>query len=355
MRTLDRQGMDSCRRNGRQKGSVLVLVLVLLASLVALSAGLGYRTRIEVRLARTAADRVQAFHLARGGVERMRTLLSQQELSPSVVGMICQFSGTADHEQLLTEVSPLAIGRVCLAYSLRDEQAYVHINKSNPAGWERIPGITREDVAAILDWGDADDHTGPGGAETDFYERLKEPYVSKDRPCAALRELLFVKGIDSGRYLGAKAIGWAQEDDKHVPAAMWAVELDGEPGSSLLDVFTVYGDGKINLNTVQPAILAAIPGLDEQSADRLLAYRAGEDRQPGTEDDVFIASAEDLAQVPGLSNLQIEVLSESGCFTSEYFRVFSLAKVGARCECCLMASIRASKGKISVLSVERLF
>ena len=70
---------------------------------------------------------------------------------------------------------------------------------------------------------------------------------------------------------------------------------------------------------------------------------------------MFIAAPEELTQIPGLSELQIGVLRESCCFTSEYFRLFSLAQAGDGYECGLMASVHVSEGKISVLSMERLF
>ncbi len=288
----------------------------------------------------------------------MRILLAQPNLPPQAIGLLCRFSETVDREELLTKLSPPVTDRVCLAYSLRDELGRLHLGRSNPASWERVAGITREDIAAILDWSDSDDQPGPGGAETEFYERLDPPYVGKNRPYATLRELLFVRGVDSRRYLGARTAGWGPgsgESAQLIPGAIAAPESEDERDPGLLDVFTVYGDGKINLNTAPPGILAAIQGLDEQAMQPLLTYRAGEDRRPGTEDDAFVSSAEELAQVPGLSELQIDVLKESCCFKSEYFRAFALAKAGSGGECCLMASMRASGGKVSLLSVERLF
>ena len=342
----------------RHRGTILILVLIVLSSLVALSVGLAHRTRIELRLAQTAADRVRAFYLARGGIERIRILLAQPNLPPQAVAALCGFSETADHEQLLAKVSPPTASPACLAYSLRDELGCLHISKSNPASWERVAGITREDVAAILDWSDADDQPGPGGAEAEFYERLTPPYTGKNRPFATLRELLFVRGIDSGRYLGARITGWgpvSPEGEQHVPVSISAPD-SGEAGDlGLVDVFTVYGDGKLNLNTASPSLLAAIQGLDEQSIGPLLTHRAGEDHSLGTEDDGFVSSADQLSEVPGLSELQIEVLKESCCFKSEYFRAFALAKAGSGGECCLMASMQTSGGKVSLLSVERLF
>jgi len=69
----------------RRDGSVLILVLIVLSSMTILSVGLAYMTRIEMRLTYANAQRMQAYYLALGGIERIKALLSQEELSPLTV------------------------------------------------------------------------------------------------------------------------------------------------------------------------------------------------------------------------------------------------------------------------------
>ena len=347
-----------CSKSKRmQNGSVLILVLIVLSSMTILSVGMAYRTLIEMKLAHSYAQRTQAYYLALGGIERIKTLLSSQEFSPSTIAQMCQFTSTAQNEGLfeqLREFDPT--GGSLLTYSLRDEQGYLNLNQSDPASWIPIDCVSEECCATILDWIDEDDEAGPGGAETDFYERLEYPYTSKDAPLATLKELLFLKGITRDIYLGEDLNKNSLLDDNERDG-LYRVPFDNEDNVldlGLLDIFTIYGDGKININTTRGEILGALPGLDDQAAEFLLAYRAGPDRQHGTEDDGFFTSTEDLVNVEGLTELQIELLGQYCCFESGHFRIFSSAGLNNSFKCCLMATIKFAESHPQILYLERL-
>ncbi|MCK4794420.1 MAG: general secretion pathway protein GspK, partial [Desulfobacteraceae bacterium] len=322
----------SLKTNSYKEGSVLVLVLIVLSSMTILSVGLAYRTRIEMKLAHANARRTQAYYLALGGIERIKALLSEVELSPSTITRICQFTGTAKEEGLFEQLRDYGLieGKL-LIYSVRDERGYLNINKSDPASWENMDSISNECCSSILDWIDADDDTSPDGAETDFYERLDLPYVSKNSPCVALKELLFLRGITRDIYIGEdlNRNSLLDENERDGQLQFPPDNRDNILDLGLVDIFTVYGDGKININTTSRAILAALPGLDEEVADILLTYRDGPDGQFGTDDDMCFTSTEDLANVEGLTELQIELLQQYCCFDSEYFRIFSYARLNS--------------------------
>ena len=337
-------------------GSVLILVLIVLSSLVSLTVGLAYRTRIEVRLVQAMAERTRAFHLALGGIERTKALLGQSELSAQAIGAVGSFSETAGHEDLFEQVDSFQVGRMHLGYMIRDERGYLHLNKSNPAGWENVSGLDRGHIASMLDWMDADDAATLDGAESEFYTRAEPPYVAKNRPCMALRELLFVRDVDYCHYVGDGGI-WdvMGEEDRDGQTAGSDSEGNGPVNSGFANIFTVYGDGAININTVGREILSSLPGLDEQAVEAIVSRRNGPDGILGTEDDKPLASAEDLAQVENLSALHVDLLSQYCCWTSTFFRVSSVATSDRGCVCGVMASIRVVDGQPRVLCMERLF
>jgi len=341
-----------------RNGSVLVLVLVVVASMTILSVGLAYRTRIEIKLAQANARRTQAYYLALGGIERMKALISgQQQLSPTTISWMCRFTGNAEEDKLFEQLEDYRqTKRTLLIYSLRDEQGYLNINTSDPASWENIDGISRECRASILDWIDKDDDTSGDGAETDFYERLEPPYVSKNSPCVALKELLFLRAVTRtayiGKYLNQNSFLDGSERDN--PFQVPLDYGDNSLGLGLVHIFTVYGDGRININTASKTILSALPGLDAGTADAILAYHAGPDGRLGTEDDKCVASSEDLVNVEGLTELQIELLQQYCRFDSEYFRIFSYARLDKDFECCLMATVKYTENGPQVIYLERL-
>ena len=168
--------------------------------------------------------------------------------------------------------------------------------------------------------------------------------------------MLFLKGITRDIYLGEDLNRNYLLDDNERDG-LYRVPFDNEDNVldlGLLDIFTTYGDGKININTTRGEILEALPGLDDQAAEFILAHRAGPDRRRGTEDDGFFTSAENLVNVEGLTELQIELLGQYCCFDSEYFRIFSSAGLNNTFKCCLMATIRCAESQPQILYLERL-
>src|SRR4051794_10034462 len=59
----------------------------------------------------------------------------------------------------------------------------------------KLPNMTDEIAASIVDWLDADDEPRTGGAESDHYSGLNPPYRAKNGPLESLDELLLVKGV----------------------------------------------------------------------------------------------------------------------------------------------------------------
>jgi general secretion pathway protein K len=354
---MDIMNNVNLQREIRKEGSVLVLVLIVLSSLIILSVGLAYRTQIEIRLAYANAQRTQAYYLALGGIERIKALLSQEELSPSTIARICQFTSTAKEEGLFEQLKDFDLNEgKLLTYSLRDEQRYLNLNNSDPASWVNIDYISEECCSVILDWIDEDNDTGPGGAETDFYERLELPYISKDAPFVALKELLFLKGVTRDIYLG-EDLNRNSFLDENERDGWFQVPFDNEDNKldfGLLDTFTVYGGGKVNINTTSRVILDALPGLGDEVVELILTYRAGPDGQLGTDDDMCFTSSEDIANVEGLTELQIELLKQYCCFDSEYFRIFSSAGLNNTFKCCLMATVKCTESRPQILYLERL-
>ena len=342
----------------RHRGTVLILVMIVLASLTALSVGLAYRTQIDVRLAQAFANRTQQYYRALGGIERVLTLLTDQELSEARVAQICRFSSTARAEGLFPDIQGDDPGAAHgLSYSLRDEQSYIHINGKFADRFEALAG--RERAARILDWIDADQYPlGADGAESDFYLSRPIPHAAHDAPINALRELLFLKGVSYAAYTGEDINGNALLDDNERDGGQSA-PLDNEDSRldlGLLDLFTACGTDQLNLNTVSPAILNALGGLDDPPGTPLiLSHRAGPDGVAGTEDDAIFTKPEDVT-IEGLTETQLSILQDASkfCFTSNYFRIHASASSDRSAPCTLVATVRMTDEGPSMIFLERL-
>jgi general secretion pathway protein K len=103
---------------------------------------------------------------------------------------------------------------------------------------------------AIKDWIDTDEEVTGAGAEGAFYSGLARPYAAKNAPLDCIEELLMVKGMTQELFYGT-----------------------GEsPGLS--QCLTVFGDGRININTAPKAVLRAMAGeMTDDMVDELEKYR----------------------------------------------------------------------------------
>lgn len=141
------------------------------------------------------------------------------------------------------------------------------------------------------------------GLDDDLAENITE---STRRPFKRKEELLLVKGITKDAY------------------------------NQFKDLVTVNGAGKININTAQGNVLAAL-GLDEELVDIILRYRAdslGSDGERGTEDDgAFTSQGAILSDLQKFSNLSLRQeqdmisLTNTLSVRSEYLRLNIIPQV----------------------------
>ena len=109
-------------------------------------------------------------------------------------------------------------------------------------------------IDAIKDWIDQDDNQTEFGAENSYYQSLEPSYSCRNGPFRELEELLLVKGITKELFYGTTE----------------------KPGIS--NYLSVYGDGRININTADPLVLASLhDDIDEERAQEMVAYREDEE------------------------------------------------------------------------------
>ena len=330
-------------------GSVLVFVLIVISAMTIVAFGLAYQTRIEIRLSKSSSQQAILRNIALSGLEAAKAILSEKELTAEQTASVCRFYSTKDNQKLFEQLKLPLDEDIQIAFWIKDESSFLDLNKSNSAIWENLPAFSRDKRACILDWIDADSDTNPDGAETDYYERLENPYVCKNTPLVCLKEMLLLKNITRDDYLG----NILQEEILNADDIEFLLYRDSMQQLPFIETFTTFGQETVNINTVSGAILSILPGLDQQAANIVLAFRAGPDGVGNTDDDRAFEKAEDILQIEGLSELQKELLTQYCGFNSDTFRVFSLAKKD-RQNYFLMATVRTVENKPEVICIERL-
>lgn len=269
------------------KGAILVTTLWILALLTLLALGIGMRMGLDIKLIGFSLNSSKAYYIAKAGLRKAIWLIDidpNKRIDALNEPWSCGFD--FDEEEYLLKDIVLGEGTftvkhefgkdeegaIIYLYGASDEEGKLNINMMDGDMLLKLPNFSSEIVSAILDWRDGDDQAGNNlimteGAEDDYYEEeLESPYECKDAAFSVAEELMLVKGVSEEIYNGVK------------------------------DVITVYGEGKaVNINTASEKVLAIIIGPEfEELPGKIVRYRNGEDKLPGTEDDRIFADAKTI-------------------------------------------------------------
>ncbi len=112
-------------------------------------------------------------------------------------------------------------------------------------------------VDALVDWIDEDGRESDNGAESGYYQALKNPYECRNGPVLYIEELLLVRGISPLLLFG------------------------GGEQKGLADYLTVHGeDGKININTADSQLVKSLnPQIGDELAEKLHDFRIDEENE----------------------------------------------------------------------------
>ncbi|MEJ2033141.1 MAG: type II secretion system protein GspK [Deltaproteobacteria bacterium] len=226
---------------GTEQGVALLVVILVVLMVSFLASQLIMQVRAELRIAANEKSRAVSSFLAEAGVNgSLFRLLGDKPLA----------NETGEEEQFLEGhlyQTELPTGTV--KYRAVSESGKIDLNSASPQLMELLLeyyGLDEEQTAIIVDslqdWRDADDLHRMNGAESEYYQKLEDPYVARNGGIEDPSEFFLIRGTDAlkGRF--------APEE-----------------------IFTVHNSGgKINFNSLTPAMLDFLVGGDP---DRKAAYR----------------------------------------------------------------------------------
>jgi general secretion pathway protein K len=308
----------------REKGVVLVLALVVITFLGVLVLEFGHLMRLEAVMAGNYADSTKAFYLARSGVSFALAIIDRKEKPeyeewiknlPNFPMTVPLGEGDASFT-IIDERSKINVNHLLRADgSLNRRQVELLFNLFDILNKQYEEPIFSYAMApAMVDWIDEDDEVtvfdfiivGENeGAETEYYEDLGPPYPAKNAPFDTFRELILVRGINEKVLYGEK-------------------KAEEEATYGLSEYVTVYGDGKININTAPSRVLQALDWeIDEVLAQNIIHRR---------EEDEF-RQITDIRNVEGITEeiftrIRDLITTDEG----EFFSVRSKGTVGETLE-----------------------
>lgn len=237
-------------------GVALILVLWVMVILVAIVGEFAYSMRTELNITRNFKEEEESYQLALAGVERAKIeILSAKDASYTYLNEDEILVFKKDDENPERQGS---LGSGDFSYTITDEDRKLNINTASPPLIRYIidnsgVDITDVDVIvdSIIDWIDADNLHMLNGAEEDYYQSLEKPYSCKDGPFDNINELLLVKGITPEIFYGSRKEG---EDEEK------SGEDEKKEYEGIVQYFTLWGSGLINVNTAPQKVLEAVFG-----------------------------------------------------------------------------------------------
>lgn len=251
-------------RNAR--GSFLVMTAWLLAMLSLLAIGVSHRGQTEVRLVSYEVETAQSQLAAFAGIQRALELL-RLDATPAYDSLreAWATNPAAYQDQRVME------GRTLFNVEVQDEQSRLNLNAATTTKdmIAKLSSMDSDVAQAIVAFRDAAEHP----EEDAYYQTLTPPYTTQRAPFQSLAEVGLVRGMTPERFAVVEHF-------------CTVYPTDGAP---------------VNVNTAPREVLLAL-GLSDTLASGLIAYRNGNDAQPGTEDDqIFQQPSFDPDQWPWMS------------------------------------------------------
>ena len=285
---MDYKPIANTHKPKTEKGVILITSLWMVTILAIFAVSIGRQSAISLKLTSYDIDKLRAYFLARAAIIRVLAEKKLEYKNNLSVGVDALSQSWANNKKLFDR-HPFGDGsytigyeyplakwsedRPVMLYGLMDEESKININTtteetiSNLLIYFDIDEDDAFDIAgAIIDWRDKNDDVATSedrllyGAESTHYQDLLPGYDCKNSDFNTIYELLLLRGVTL-RIL-----------------------------NMIKPYITVFGSGKVNINSASEPVLSAFMGPDfDNLASKIVAYREGEDDTIGTNDDAWFS------------------------------------------------------------------
>lgn len=290
-----------------RSGSALIIAIWTVALLSILVLSFSFDAILEGRIATYVRQRQRVNYLTQSGIAIAEMLLEKQRnVSPTSVATAEEDRWKAPalrikrgqtaiideplgdgviHIEIIPEQSRWNINKLCnSAQGGGAAASKQNANQSQAPSqydlvWEQIfetAGVPEDMIPDMIDcwndWTDMDSTiSGRNGAEDEYYKLEEDPntrepripYTARNGPIDTIDELRLIKG-----YVPAILDGGILNPEEKRPDQQIVVR-------GIKELFTTYGDGKINVNAAPREVLMTIPDMDDITAGAIIEEREG--------------------------------------------------------------------------------
>ena len=238
--------------HSKNKGLVIIAVLWMVVVLMVMTAILGRKSRLDMKVCLARTEAVRCKWACRAGIEKAIAVLNEDETEND--GLLDLWSENPE------DFNDIMLEQCWFTVRVIDESSKLNINAATKEQLLGLPEMVEEIADAIIDWRDSDDMPSGAGVESGYYEGLTYGYLARNGPFRTLRELLMVKDVTEELFYG---------EDTNLNGRLDYNERDGQvsppadDGDNMLDVgwaayLTCYtnknsagGEGQTSGNTGQ--------------------------------------------------------------------------------------------------------
>ncbi|MBF0490416.1 MAG: general secretion pathway protein GspK [Candidatus Omnitrophica bacterium] len=273
----------------KQKGFILIFALWVLCFLTVLAVGVASSVRQKIVVLEKLDQRSRISHVLEAAVKYSASYITNQ-LSHSNQTYSTNLKMNLHSNSEVFGQFGLAEDTASISYSVADqgdcygvvdEERKINLNVMSVSILGRLiervleekPDAARTLAESILDWRQLGESQVSGFFSDEYYNNLEYPYAKKDAAYETLDELLLVKGMTKDKYL------------------------------KLINYVTIYGEGKVNINTASSQVLYAL-GLEDSLIEKVIEVRQGQDKLEASFDDhVFIKTFDVATEINNVIKL----------------------------------------------------
>ncbi len=209
----------------KNKGLVIIAVLWMVVVLMVMTAILGRKSRLDMKVCLARMETVRCKWACRAGIEKAIAVLNEDETeNDSLLDL------WSENEEDFNDVM---LDRCWFTVRVIDESSKLNINAATKEQLLGLPDMVEDIADAIIDWRDSDDMPSGAGVESVYYESLTYGYMARNGPFRTLRELLLVKDVTEELFYGEDTnlngrLDYNERDGQESPPA--------DNGDNVLDV-----------------------------------------------------------------------------------------------------------------------
>lgn len=314
------------------RGIALLVTVAILSVMVAVTLEMNRRGRSTATRSVIERNRMTLSAMASSGVQAAMAILIRDKADSEIDSIQ---EAWANPDIIRAVVAELAFETGEVSVAIEDEQGKIQVNALvYGAGgsqyyepyrllWDRFlrgmhsllspeepfePDVV---ICSLKDWMDSEDDDAISclnGAESDYYQRLNPPYPCRNGPIPHIGDLMRVRGMTTLMFYGLP-------HQKGISDYITAYRSE--------DALPIVFDSKININTAEKPVLAAIlPSGKEDLAQALVDYRLEMSNSKYIHD---LSSPSWYKQVAGLQGVVIDPRLIT--VFSDLFRIHATARM----------------------------